>query len=428
MNNNKTNNRFRIDLASIGWLANHPDRLKLVEQLRNKIQSEETFFNFIEDQETDEFKEFFEKHEDLTKGELYVWHYSNRLKSSKEVAQYHKIDLEEWTEGKIKTVYHEQGAKIKLGKREIIATTPLHGLHVEWIKKQVSNYDLLKESLTNQIKIPNYQKPPIIRSRKLSLQFNITDHHFGKLGFNPETMAFNWSLEQAAAEYNKVIDDFLARTNPKQIAEFVLPTGNDLINIDSSHNTTTRGTPQMGANFWHQVFRHSKETVIASIEKLSKIAPVYAYFIKGNHDKDSVFTLGEAVEAYFRKIPNVFIKNEPIKRNYHEFGANAIGFAHGDKIKKTDIYKTMSLDEPELFARCKYRSFQVGHLHKNKLNKVIDLEFKDEMSGIDVEICPSLSPVDQWHHENLFIGNIRRSKGFVRHKEHGLIKELYYNL
>jgi hypothetical protein len=99
-----------------------------------------------------------------------------------------------------------------------------------------------------------------------------------------------------------------------------------------------------------------------------------------------------------------------------------------DLIKKSDIFKTMTLDEPELFARCKYKAFQVGHLHKNKINKVIDLEFKDEIHGIDVEICPSLSPVDQWHHENLYIGNIRRSKGFVRHKEHGLIKELYYNL
>lgn len=354
--------------------------------------------------------------------------FSEKLYTVDEMAAFHKIDMTVWEPAAIITNYWEVGAK--LGNQSsgfFVATTPLHQLKVTWrrIKDNIKN---IKELLLSQIALPEFV-PLKIKSRgDLSAEIMITDHHFGKVGFNPETMDFNWTLKEAGKAYNDAVDFFLSQLDLSQVAEFVLPTGNDLLNIDSNANTTTKGTPQMTGDFWASVFRYGKETVIAVIEKLSKIAPVYVYFIPGNHDRNSTFGLGEAVAAYFAGNPNVFVTNNIVKRCYHSFGANLIGYAHGDGLKAKEVYKAMSLDEPQRFGAAKFKSFHLGHLHQNKINKVIDLEFKSEVNGIDVEICPSLSPVDEWHYHNLYIGNLRRSKCFLRHKERGLVGEFYFNL
>jgi hypothetical protein len=88
----------------------------------------------------------------------------------------------------------------------------------------------------------------------------------------------------------------------------------------------------------------------------------------------------------------------------------------------------MASDEPAMFAQTKFRSFHIGHWHSNKINRVVDLTIKEERFGVDVEVCPSMSPTDEWHHKNGYVGNLRRSKCFVRDIDLGLVGEIYYNV
>lgn len=313
---------------------------------------------------------------------------------------------------------------------EAATTNPNGGA---WLKyranKDKESFDLLKESLTSQIKLPDFQPAPIdVSGRNLSLEIMITDHHLGKVGFDPETMEFNWTLPQAAEQYNKAIDHILSQVDVSRLAEIVLPVGNDLLNVDNSSNQTRRGTPQMAGDFWHNVFRFGKQLVIASIEKLSLVAPVKVYMVKGNHDEDSVFSLGEVIQAYFENNPNVDVTNHPVKRNYHRFGANMLGMAHGHEFNMAKAMQTMVTDEPLMFGETTFRCFHLGHLHQNKITKVMNISMKEEHFGVDVEICPSMSPTDAWHYQNAYIGNIRRTKAFLRHFSEGLIQEIYYNV
>lgn len=351
----------------------------------------------------------------------------DKIYTAEQMAKFHSIDLNIWKEGRMKTNYWEVGVKIGSGDTAWVTTHPLHQITIWW-ERRLDNAGNLKEILMSQMKLPDFVPQKINTLGDLSVEMMITDHHFGKIGFNPDTMDFNWSLKEAGKAYNDAVDFFLSQINLKDVSEFVLPTGNDLLNIDSSLNTTTKGTPQMTGDFWASVFRYSKETVIAVIEKLAKIAPVYAYFIPGNHDFNSVFSLGEAVHAYFQSNPNVVVTNNVIKRHYHVFGKNLTGYAHGNGMKPRDAYNAMTQDEPTKFGAAKFRKFRLGHLHQNKINKIVDLAYKEEVNGVDVEICPSLAPVDEWHYQNVYIGNLRRSKCFVAHKELGVIKEIYFNL
>lgn len=355
--------------------------------------------------------------------------FASYLYNENDVADFFKIDRTIWEVDRAITNYWEQGAKITVDGKVLVAKTPLYQLKLTWKRKNL-NIEKAKSILAEQIILPDFSTVTKLNTdgKTLSVQPMIVDLHLGKIGFNPETMAFNWTLQEAAAQYHKAIEFFLSRLDTNEIAEFVLPIGNDYLNVDNSSNQTRKGTPQMAGEFWQQVFRFGKNLQIAVIERLASIAPVKVYVVPGNHDEDSAFAMGEVLDAYFSGHPNVAVDNTPIKRKYHEFGANMLGMSHGHEFKMTKAMQTMATDEPLMFGRTKFRSFHFGHLHQSRINKVIDLAYKEEHFGIDVEICPSLSPTDFWHYQNAYIGNLRRCKCFVRHRDTGLEREIYYNL
>jgi DNA repair exonuclease SbcCD nuclease subunit len=184
----------------------------------------------------------------------------------------------------------------------------------------------------------------------------------------------------------------------------------------------------MTALFWQNLFSYTEQMVSMSISRLARIAPVYIYMVPGNHDNNSTFSLGEVLRARFAGIDHVHIDNTPIQRKYHRYGNTLLGYVHGNEGKKNDLYSMMALDRPEDFGRTKYRHYRVGHLHKNARSVMMKIDMKDEQGGVELEICPSLSPVDEWHYKNLYIGNLRRSKAFIHDPEKGCVRELYYNL
>lgn len=297
-----------------------------------------------------------------------------------------------------------------------------------YLKRKETDWRTFKDELRQSIKPVKINAHRGGKRRKYAVEIHVTDLHLGKVGFDIENLRHNWTIEQAGDIYRAVIADALARIPADQIDHFILPTGNDLLNINSPKNQTVRGTPQMTTQFFQNLFLFTRRLVAESVINLAQVAPVYLYMVPGNHDGEAVFSMGEALAAQFEGSKGVYVDNTPILRKYHQFGKCFIGFSHGDKIKARDLHNAMSNDRPREFGESKYRFYHVGHLHKNAKRKRLDLAVKDEHHGVEVEICPSLSPTDEWHYQNLYVGNMRRSKTFVYDREKGLVQEFYFNL
>jgi hypothetical protein len=398
------------------WFKKYADHVKAM----SEVQFSEILFGKDRD---DSY--FYTKQE--RDGEKIVSSYSRKLLTPQEQAEYHDIDLDKYEPSSITTNYYEQGAKIKVGDEYKVTTTGLHQLKVKWLPKVRSDYETIKGDLLNQIQARSKDraahKP---RKQKYAVEIMVTDLHLGKVGFDEQNLTLNWSLEKCASVYHQVIHDAVDRIGPDNIDHFILPTGNDLLNVDSGNNATTKGTPQMTGEFWGTLFRYAKEMLVCSVDTLADIAPVHVYFVPGNHDNDSVFSLGEVVSAWYRNDGRVIIHNEANKRQYHEWGECAILYDHLD-FKFSDAHKLFATSAPHLVAK-KYKAVHGGHKHKSQRNTILDLTMRDEVNGIDVEICPALSPTDRWHWQNLYIGNLRRSKTFVWDKDNGCKQELYFNL
>ncbi len=290
-----------------------------------------------------------------------------------------------------------------------------------------------KERLVEMLKKSIYPLPQLDRklakrSANYVAEFMITDHHLGKEGLDPKTCKPIWSIDEAMSEYQKVIEFGLSKLDLDNISEFWLPTGNDLLHVENGYGTTTSGTRVSGDMLWLNLFRYGKEAVSLAIDTLSRYAPVKVYFIPGNHDQSGVLSMSEVISALFQHNENVKVICSGKGREWATFGNNLIGWHHGNKCDARKAHTMMITDVPNLLHNNQYRAMHVGHTHRSAKTETVTLNTLNEELGLVFEICPSLTPLDAWHNDNLYIGNLRRSKIFCYEHDRGLEAEYIYNI
>ncbi|NJO59675.1 MAG: hypothetical protein HC836_15630 [Richelia sp. RM2_1_2] len=278
---------------------------------------------------------------------------------------------------------------------------------------------------------PNYKvinditKKEGILGRKYLLEMSIFDLHVGKLAWDEES-GENYDTKIAINRYNESVSTLLEHVlhYKDQISEILFPLGNDLINVDNKFNKTTAGTDQHVDSRWQQMFRKTKELMIRNIDILSQIAPVKVLMVSGNHDQQTVFYLGEVLDAWYHGNGRVIIDNNASQRKYHRFGTNLIGFTHGNEEKHLDLPYLMSEERRVDWAETKYREIHLGHFHKRKTISFVDI---DENRGAKIRVLPSLSGSDAWHNSKGY-KSMKSAVAFLYDKEKGMIAEFNHNI
>lgn len=259
---------------------------------------------------------------------------------------------------------------------------------------------------------------------ELALEIMLTDHHFGKVPFSYK--AEDWTLENAKREFEQAINHHLSLVPVKQVSTIIFPVGNDLLHINSNTGTTKRGTAMEYSDNYHRLYSFVRDVIAGAVLSLSKDFNVIVPIIPGNHDEDACYRLGDYLEGLFDGSDRVTINNSGHDRKYVAWGNTLIMFCHGEKIKIEKLHDSFGVDVPQMNALAKFRHGHIGHLHKEKKVETWRANVRDEYLGTDIEVCPSLSPTDNWHFDNMYVGNKRRSKSYLYHLEKGKIQEGYY--
>jgi len=248
------------------------------------------------------------------------------------------------------------------------------------------------------------------------LEINISDHHFGKLAWPKETGHKPYDVQIAQAMFQRALNTLIERSRGYKFDQVLFVVGNDLLNSDNVENTTTKGTIVTTDIRYHKTYRTVRYTLIESIEKLKKIAPVTVMVVSGNHDQLAAWHMGDSLESWYRNDEDVTVENDPKYRKYFQFGKVALGFTHGDK--GSDYPMLMATEQPVMWASSKFREIHTGHRHCDKVT---------EDHGVKVRILPALCPADDWHSENGYVGNMRQAEAFIWNKDQGLIATVIYN-
>lgn len=299
-------------------------------------------------------------------------------------------------------------------------------------KKIDTNIEMQKQLILDEIKtyVPKAPTVPKVKaftqsftppSRDCALEINIPDLHIGKLAWGKET-GEDYDIKIAVARYKKAVTELLSRVNPFSIEKFILPVGNDMINIDNKASTTTGGTPQSCDSRFGKMFQTAKDLLIETIDELTSIAPVDVIIIPGNHDTVAMFTLGEVLDAWYHSNDNVNVSNTHAPRKYYQYGKNLIMYTHGHNEKMQDLGIICATEQPQLWAATKFRRVHVGHLHHSRQIKFTDIQ---EYPGFTVKVLNSLSANDAWHSEKGY-NSLKGAEAFLYNKDKGLLANYYY--
>lgn len=280
----------------------------------------------------------------------------------------------------------------------------------------IGEIEELKKEAKRQARKP--EKTTIVKDTGFLLEINIPDVHAGRQSWPVETGYEPYDTKIAELMHNRAVDHIIDRTSTFKFDRILYVVGNDLFNSDDVEYRTTAGTVVTSDGRYQKTFYKVREMVTATIEKLRKIAPVDVLMVSGNHDTLSVWQLGDSLECYFHNYTDVNIENTPRTRKYYEYGSNMIMLTHGDKGKREDYPLMMAAEEPEMWGRTFFKEVHTGHNHQSKLQ---------EFHGVKVRTLSSLAPVDDWHSENGYIGNMRQAEGFVWSKVEGNVALVTYN-
>jgi hypothetical protein len=267
---------------------------------------------------------------------------------------------------------------------------------------KVEEWNNFKEAFLKDLEVlGKTAKQPINPYKKegeICLEISLPDVHIGK-----------GDVYESIKEYITSIISLVSKAEKFGIDRILLPLGNDGMNSEGKRRTTTAGTPQEDTVHWQNSFRAYTVMTCKAIEELSQSYPVDVIIVTGNHDEERMFYAGEMLAAYFRNSDRVTVDNSGEYRKYYEYGTNMLLFTHGDKEKHSDLPLIMATEQPEMFARTKFREVHCGHLHKEKM---------DEYRGIKVRFLPSICVTDEWHKMKGY-QNLRAAQAYLWNKKTG---------
>ncbi len=239
---------------------------------------------------------------------------------------------------------------------------------------------------------------------------DLHDVHFGKLAWGPECGGQGTDLKLTDSIYRNAVDDLLRLTRGYPIEEFVIVLGSDLFHIDGFAGATSGGTEVDYDGRIGKILETVKLAKIYAIEHLAARAKVKVIRIGGNHDRLLSLCMAHIIDARFHNHPNVTVDYGPAERKYHRYHNTLIGLTHGDGIKLDKLPTTMAVERPTDFAETTCREWHTGHLHKPGKLEFMSL---NAHSGIPVRTLMSLSGIDKWHYDNLYVNSNRAAEAYL---------------
>lgn len=285
------------------------------------------------------------------------------------------------------------------------------------VKKQINFSDInrLFDKLNSTYKPVIIRKKPFDENKpKKMVEVNIADLHLGKLCWCGDTNN-NFDYKICRDIFFKLIEDIYEQLYKEENIEYILFVwSNDFFNSDTISKTTTAGTQQDTDIRWQKLFDVGVEMLVNAIELLSEIAPVKTFYIASNHDKMGSYYAIKFLQAWYRNCDNIFVDTDPISRKYVLFGNTLLGFTHGDKEKPKNLAQLMPIEQPDLWAKAKYREFHTAHLHSE--------HSVEELNGVIVRRVSSPTAIDTYHFENGYVGAVRKVQTFIYEETKGLRK------
>lgn len=267
------------------------------------------------------------------------------------------------------------------------------------------------------IRRPAVKRPKAIKSHAYAVLV-VADTHVGKYCWKAGTGHDDYDIAIAAqriAHASGTLLDICQRYKPERVLVAYI---GDLFHADTPGLTTTGGTPLAGSTDGRlqKMINDGTDALLAITDKAAGIAPTDALVVNGNHDETLSWAYQRIMRERFRNDRRVTVSGAYTGRQYATLGKTLLGFAHGHRAKKK-LPQLMALEQASAWSVCPYREWHTGHLHHQSAEWSRPIETID---GVLVRIAPSLSPPDDYHAVNGWVGQREAMEAFIYDAAGGL--------
>ena len=350
---------------------------------------------------------------------------SARIKTVAEALRKGQVDTRVWEPDRFVVNSWEVGSKDCDGE---VRVTPLWQIKV-WLKRkspQQQSLETLIDDLQNHAPIvPKIKRPKPQRKLHRALEVSILDPHFGMRCFQPSA-DHAWDMDTCETMVMTCIDRLLADANSYgPFDEIVFPFGNDFLHCDNIFHTTTAGTGQPEADSWHEMYLRGEKLALAMVEALKSVAPVHILVIPGNHARQSEFTMGRLLNAYYHRDKNVNIDASSSPYKFWRYGVNLLGFEHGHSVRPAIRLAALMANEcREAWGETVFREWHIGDQHRKASSKPSAFEEQ----GVSIEYLPGLTAPNEWHKIKSYNWQKRAALAYVWDKSAGPVARLQVNI
>ena len=287
------------------------------------------------------------------------------------------------------------------------------------------------EELLKRIEESRPLVTPLVRestyssSRSRMLEVSLFDIHLGLRCYAPAANG-DWTPDLARELTLEVLDRLLADAAVAGPYDYILlPLGNDFFHCDNVFHTTTAGTGQPDADAWHHMYLMGEALAVEMIEICKQVAPVKIIMVPGNHARQSEYTLGRFLHAYYRKDANVVVDASASPYKFEHYGVNLIGFEHGHSVKPPVRLAALMANEcRDVWGKTLYREWHLGDQHRKGSSK----PFSHEEQGVSIEFLPGLVMPNEWSRLKSYNWQKRAGLAFVWDFTAGPVMRLQANV
>lgn len=321
------------------------------------------------------------------------------------------VDLTQWTVERVKTKAYQVAIKTVVDGREAPVVQQLWGIAVTFTAKTGPTLPEQIEALVDGVlrtkgHASSPARPPSLKTDEQQQQIFIADPHISKLCWSRGTGDEPYDIDIARKLVLGGVKWLVGReaTCHSRVLAFL----GDYFHYDTLTGTTTAGTGQDRDSRLPKMLEVGAEIAVEAISYAARLGQVKVIIVPGNHDAVLTSALQRILVAEFRNDGRVEIDDGHTKRKVHAFGRNLFLYDHGDRRKK-ELAATLAIEHAELWGASTYREVHTGHLH----HEADVFSGSQTHHGCIVYTHPSMSPPDQWHADEQYVGATRGMKAFT---------------
>ena len=388
---------------------------KILRKFKEEILNNEEFKNQVEMPE--EVKTSSEYHKDSATIDVNTY----TVCTLEDALKIGKVDLNVWEVDHY--VQNSWGVSMKGGEKRTNYQVKI------WLKRKKENILEDFKNLIDEIDgiRLNFTVNPSINKSDYAGEIALYDAHFGKLGWNNETLMGNWDTEICKKAYLEGCEKGLAHLIPYNPAKIFFVFGNDFMHFENVFATTPMGGHNLDVDSrLPKVARIATQTVIEAINMCRSVAPVEVKWIPGNHDMHVSYFLSLMLEAYYRNDSFVNIDNSESNKKAELWGNLLVGWLHDASGRKENAgVNVLPQLWPKLWGQSVFRELHIGHKHKKAEVKTKPV---DTIGGTIIRQIPSLSSIDYWHSDNIFIDAVPAGESLLWSKDCGVVGHFTCNI